>query len=85
MELVHEIEKLPRFSPQRAALYSSMHALRKAALATDPKIAHWREQFQQARRRADEDATLFDRELFYALQPSERLEQMIEKYHVAFG
>ena len=32
-----------------------------------------------------EDAVLFDRELFYAVQSRDRLEAMIERYRTAFA
>src|SRR5438552_15517113 len=80
MELVRQINTLPRSSPHRAELFSKMHEQRKKALASDPAIACWREHFQDAQRREEEDQTLFDRELLYALQPRQRLEEIIEKY-----
>jgi hypothetical protein len=45
-----------------------------------PAIAQWDERLRAARQQAIEEETLFDRELFYAIQPCDRLEMLIERY-----
>jgi hypothetical protein len=47
-------------------------------------ILRWEQEREAAERREQEEKDLFDRELFYALQPRERLTEIIETYRVRF-
>lgn len=78
------INRLPRKSLERRASYVEMHrALAKSAGATDT-MPQWKNRLQSAIARQDAEKTLFDRELFYGIQPRERLTSMIERYRIAF-
>jgi hypothetical protein len=62
-----------------------MHRELATALRSDPAIGRWEQQLEEARSREAAEAIIFDRELFYAFQPRERLEQMIEAYRDRFA
>jgi hypothetical protein len=84
LELVEEISALPRRSPQRQAVFQEMHNQLDAAALKHPALAHWRAVLEETKNREREEQTLFDRELFYAMQPRERLGQLIQRYDGAF-
>ena len=78
--LLAAIGAAPRGSVQRSVLFHEMHRRLDAAAADHPAIQQWEQQLQEAGRRRVEEQELFDRELFYALQPQERLESLIGRY-----
>ncbi len=81
---LERINGLPRKSLQRRSTYIEMHrALADTASATDT-MPQWKERLDRAIGRKNEEKTLFDRELFYGIQPRERLTAMIERYRIAF-
>ena len=84
LELVEEISALPRRSPQRQLVFQAMHNQLDAAALKHPALAHWRDVLEETKIRAREEQTLFDRELFYAMQPRERLLKLIKRYDDAF-
>ena len=82
--LVAQIGQLPRLSRERRELFFDMH--RKLAAESDsPAIRKWETDFRAAQHLSAEQRPLFDRELFFAIQPRERLIKMIARYDVAFG
>jgi hypothetical protein len=84
-DYVSRIESLPRCSRQRQIAFSEMHRARKEALKRDSRLKQWEQRLREAEARDLEDQQLFDRELFYAIQPRERLERTIEEYGDQFG
>jgi hypothetical protein len=80
LEQVKQIAALPRRSAQRGEIFARMHQARRSALATDANLIKWERDFSEAQLRLQEEKTLFDRELFYAVQPKARLMELIEKY-----
>jgi hypothetical protein len=84
MKLVQQITALPRQSPERSRLFYQMHA-RLADLQMRPEFHQWEQNLAEAQNRLSEEQDLFDRELFYALQPRARLHQLIERYHAHFS
>jgi hypothetical protein len=84
MQFVSQINSLPHGSLERQGVFSAMHRQRKELLQSDPRIAKWEKRLRETQQRADEDETLFDRELFYAIQSRQRLLEMIERYDAAF-
>lgn len=84
MAMVRSMETLPRRSWARSALFAEMHDRLNAAVATDAGVKAWEQRFADAERRVQAERVLFDRELFYAIQPRERLEQLIGQYRAAF-
>lgn len=78
-ELVAAIAAAPRLSSERRMLYRDMHQ-RLARAQSHPRLQQWEQRWRDAQRRDQEDAILFDRELFYALQPRDRLLGLIERY-----
>ena len=61
-----------------------MHAARRAALEDDAAYADWQRRAGQADERLGREAEVFDRELFYAVQPRERLAALIARVRGAF-
>ena len=78
-KLVAAIDAAPRRSIERSVLFHEMHR-RLGAAADHPALRQWEERLAEAERRDREEKGLFDRELFYALQPRERLERLIRVY-----
>lgn len=84
-ELVAAIDAAPRQSSERAVLFATLTRERRAVEQRDERLDKWRDELASMRRRAIEDATVFDREVFYAIQPRERLQRLIEGYRADFG
>ncbi len=84
-ELVEQIDSLPRRSPQRAAVFIEMHNELVAAAKDNPLVRRWREKLTETERREREEQSLFDRELFYAIQPKERLSRLVAQYDAHFS
>ena len=81
--LVELIAEAPRRSIERSVLFHEMHR-RLSAAATHPAIRDWEQKLQESEQREREEEGLFDRELFYAIQPAERLERLIGDYRASF-
>jgi hypothetical protein len=80
-ELVEAIAAAPRRSSERSSLFFEMHGKLKAALASKPpELVRWERRREEAESREQEERVIFDRELFYAMQPEDRLTMMIERY-----
>lgn len=84
MSFVAEIDRMPRRSRQRRDLYFEMHR-RLADESNSPAVRAWKERFREAEHESLRQKTLFDRELFYAIQPRERLAEMIQRYRSFFA
>lgn len=84
-ELVAAIDAAPRYSHERREAFYRMHRELAAAQQQHPAIKRWEAHLHQAQRADAEDASLFDRELFYAVQPEDRLRQLIDQYSAAFA
>ena len=84
MELVAAIDAAPRRSSRRARLFAEMHdAL--SAHARHPVLQDWRRRLSETLAEEERQRVIFDRELFYALQPADRLRQVIDRYEPAFA
>ncbi len=81
---VSAIAAAPRHSLERSVLFIDLHEKMSIARRRDP-FRRWEEGYAAARGREQEEKVLFDRELFYAVQPVERLAEMIERYRDAFA
>jgi hypothetical protein len=84
-ELVEQIAAAPRKSPQRYATFATMHRELATAQLNHPAIARWEQELRDAQLRETEESAIFDRELFYAMQPRDRLAQMIERFADRFS
>jgi hypothetical protein len=80
LQLVAQIQALPRRSRQRAQQYYQMHRELAGAAQASGALQRWQQRLLEAQQREKQEQILFDRELFYALQPQDRLRQMIERY-----
>lgn len=78
--LLGRIEALPRRSRERLAVFQEMHERLDAAEVNHPAMGQWRQNLDDAREQERRDEILFNRELFYAIQPRERLEGLIAQY-----
>jgi hypothetical protein len=83
-DLADRIATLPRRSADRRKLFFQMHAT-LAQHAASPAMRQWSQRLDDATREQMRQKTLFDRELFYPLQPQDRLRDMISRYDAAIG
>ncbi len=79
-ELVGLIAAEPRRSSRRKQLYSQMQDELLRAAVQNPQMDRWRAVLDQTRRQQAADEVAFDREVFYAMQPRERLLGLIEQF-----
>jgi hypothetical protein len=84
-ELIEQIAAAPRKSPERYATFATMHRELASAQLNHPAIARWKQELRDAQLRETEESAIFDRELFYCLQPRERLAEMIERFAARFS
>ena len=83
-KLVAAIAEAPRGSLERAQRFAELHERLGAAAERDERMRAWESQLGETQKAAEEDEVLFDRELFFAIQPRERLEGMIGRYRGMF-
>ena len=81
--MVVQIDALPRRSRGRQDLFFRMHQKLEAE-SNSPAVRHWEQQLSEAKHESLRQKTLFDRELFFAIQPRERLSDMIRRYDEKF-
>ena len=79
------IAAAPRRSAARRAAYAEMHGVLQQESAVSRVLVEWRDKLDHAVARRDREAVLFDRELFYAIQPRERLEGLIADVRQLIG
>jgi hypothetical protein len=84
-ELLAKVNAAPRRSSERYAAFAEMHREMKAAMLNNPQVRAWEQRLRDAREHEAAENTIFDRELFYAMQPRARLVDMIERYRSAFA
>lgn len=83
-EFVERIRTLPRKSLERRDAFFEMHRLLRENLATGEYKA-WEGRVEEAKKVSGVQQDLFDRELFYAIQPRGRLQGLMDRYHRAFS
>jgi hypothetical protein len=85
-QFVEAIAAAPRRSSERSSLFFEMHGKLNAAMASrPPELLRWERHREEAEAREQEERVIFDRELFYAMQPEERLANMIDRYRSDFS
>jgi hypothetical protein len=84
MAAVAQIDRLPRRSRERRELFFDMHRQLNEQ-SNSPAIRDWEDRLRAAEHESLRQKALFDRELFVAIQPRDRLEGMVERYRAAFG
>ena len=82
-QMVAAIAAAPRNSLERSRAFSEMHQALSAASRSEPLLA-WERRLTEAKQRDDRQQQVFDRELFYAIQPNDRLQMLIELCRDAF-
>jgi hypothetical protein len=83
MELVGQINAAPRGSPQRYATFSAMRRELADAARNHAGVAKWEQRLRETRAAETEESAIFDRELFYALQPRDRLAEMVKRFEMS--
>ena len=83
-DLVRAIADAPRQSVERSRLFHRMHEMQDVVATTHPALRQWNARLAEAQLKVQVEKTLFDRELFYAIQPADRLKEMIELYRADF-
>jgi hypothetical protein len=85
MKYVERIKALPRRSLDRLEVFQEMHDRLAAAASHHPALGHWELELDKARQQERRNEILFSRELFYAIQPRARLEQIVQEYRQEFS
>ncbi|MGA2499179.1 MAG: hypothetical protein ABSH20_15680 [Tepidisphaeraceae bacterium] len=82
--IVDSIAAAPRLSPRRAELFAQMHhGLRDLTESDDYR--QFKAAIEQQRGLADAQRAIFDRDLFYLIQPRTRLQRLIDTARAAFA
>jgi len=84
-QFLKQIESLPRRAQQRQQLFLDMHRELAEAVRKSPDIEQWRHRLADAQTQAVHERGVFDRELFYALQPRSRLLNLIGRVDERFA
>ncbi len=84
-QIVDAIDALPRRSVQRSLAFHNLHGALSAAAVDHPDLKAWADRYADTLRAEREEKVLFDRELFYAIQPRDRLADMIDRYRQQFA
>jgi hypothetical protein len=83
--ILADLDALPRRSVQRSLAFHNMHSALSSARSGHVGLRDWESRYRDAERQDRDDQVIFDRELFYAIQPRDRLVGMIEKYSAEFN
>lgn len=67
----------------RRDVFEAMHEARRRALATDPAHQAAQRRLEEAQRQEAIESEIFDRELFYAIQPAARLRELVGRVSAA--
>ena len=77
---VTAIAAQPRHSPERSRLFFEMHDQLDALARSDAGLIDWSKRYADAQRQVQQEKVLFDRELFYGIQPADRLQNLVDHY-----
>jgi hypothetical protein len=84
-ELVAQIAARPPGSRERQQLFTQLQIMLKRAAADLPAIHSFDRRLAQARLQTAQENDLFNRELFYLIQPRQRLSELAQRVGAAFG
>ena len=84
-KFLEAIAAAPRRSSARRMEYAAMHRDLSHAGESTETLKKWRQRFSETIAQEAREKVLFDRELFYAIQPRDRLDGMIERYRADFA
>jgi len=84
-QLVAQIAASPRGSRERRQLFTQLQIMLKRAAADLPAMHAFERRLAEGRRQLAQEHDLFDRELFYLIQPRERLSGLAQRVGAAFG
>jgi hypothetical protein len=85
MKRVDQIAALPRGSSGRRTLFDQMRHRLDADATDHAAIKDWESRFAAAKSAGIDEEALWDREYFYAIQPPERLKELLGKYQAQFA
>jgi hypothetical protein len=85
MEMVEQIDRLPRRSAARQKIFAQMRSQLNAAAVDHPLLLQWQARYAGEKETELRQKVLFDRELFYAIQPKQRLLTLWERYREQFA
>lgn len=74
-----------RDARERRVFFEQMHEARRKALSKDSAYLDSQQRISAAERQLAQETELFDREMFYAIQPRERLAGLIERVRGEFA
>ncbi len=83
-EMAARIVTLPRNGAERRTHFGDMHRW-LARQADSPTMHAWQQQLDHALEEQLKQKAIFDRELFFAIQPEERLRGIISRYDAQFA
>ncbi|MFI5378892.1 MAG: hypothetical protein ACHRHE_06330 [Tepidisphaerales bacterium] len=83
-ELVDGIAATPRLAPRRAQLFAEMHHHLRNATDNDD-YRRFKADADAQRRLSDAQRAIFDRQIFYLIQPRTRLQKLIDSTRAAFA
>lgn len=78
-DYLRQLSQLPRRTRARRAVFDELRAAMHAAEAASPQVRELGQKLKEAVESAKVDELVFDRELFYGLQPRARLERLLEQ------
>jgi hypothetical protein len=81
--MVAAIASAPRHSLERSRAFSELHQALSSASRSESLLA-WERRLADAKARDDRQQQVFDRELFYAIQPADRLQTLVQLCREAF-
>jgi hypothetical protein len=84
-DVLAAIDALPRKSVARSLAFHNMHSALSAAALESSAVAEFNRRYQESVERLKVEADLFDRELFYALQPRGRLVGLMNAVRAELG
>lgn len=84
LELVAAIANAPRRSIERQHWFQQLQNELASAAKRSEALMAWQEKLRGASAKVAEERATFDREIFYALQPGERLSGLIQGYRAKF-
>lgn len=76
---LNAIAASPRRSSARKQAYLELHQQIAIARRSSPELTQWQTRLERSIQEAVQDKVIFDRELFYALQPRDRLQSWISQ------
>jgi hypothetical protein len=85
VDIVRRIAEAPRGSAERKRLFFEMHAGLAGFVRENARYRDWQNRLEAAKQAQRPEKDLFDRELFFAIQPEDRLSRLMQRYRERFA